>query len=153
MSTDPGLLIPSLLGPMTLTPLPSFETAESAISKIIAPAEGYGHSGNVYPDPVSGLDIGYGIQLIGPNGTGGALTPNNGNVAIVLSAMGVPQQYMADAMAAVLGADRNFKRPIRSSSAPCGSRNRPCVASKLRGGVLSVGNRSASGPVLRAPRR
>jgi Ca2+-binding RTX toxin-like protein len=88
---------------MTLTPLPSFETAESAISKIIAPAEGYGHSGNVYPDPVSGLDIGYGIQLIGPNGTGGALTPNNGNVAIVLSAMGVPQQYMADAMAAVLG--------------------------------------------------
>lgn len=53
---------------MILTSLPSVESVVSAITPIIEATERYGNYGNVYPDPVSGLDIGYGVQLIGPSG-------------------------------------------------------------------------------------
>ena|ERR1700736_4503089 len=117
MSTDTGIVIPGPFAPMTRTPLPSVETAYTAIIPILQASEQYGNNGNVYRDPVSGLDIGYGIQLIGPNGKGGALTPNATNIKYVLEAMGVAQADLASATTAVVNVLSSFSNSTDISDA------------------------------------
>jgi YD repeat-containing protein len=98
MSTNIGIVIPADFSMLTLTPLPSPETIYTASFSIILTAENYGGAGDVFPDPVSGLDIGYGLQLIGPpnhrfpNGA-----PNTANVPFILQAMGVPSAAIGTA--------------------------------------------------------
>jgi YD repeat-containing protein len=79
---------------MTLTPLPSVESAASAIIPVLVETETYGHDGIVYADPVSGYDIGYGTQL------------NADNLKYVLAAMldATPDQVSQATITAVTNA-------------------------------------------------
>jgi hypothetical protein len=105
MSTDTGIVIPEPVAPMPLTPLPSPETAYTAVVPIIEVAESYGNNGNVYPDSVTGLDIGYCIQLLGaPTKKYPAGNPNTANIPYILEAMGVSSTAIGPATVAVVGA-------------------------------------------------
>jgi hypothetical protein len=77
---------------LTLTPLPTVTNAAGAILPVLTATEKYGGLGYIFPDPVSGFDIGYGNQL------------NANNMYWIVQAMGVPAAQLAAATAACVQA-------------------------------------------------